>query len=177
MLTIKLKSEYWDEEKEEFINTDCGEIHLEHSLVSISKWESKWKKSFINSDKQIGDELYDYIRCMCKEPISLDLVKSMGVGVIQQIIEYINDPMSATTIKTNGTKRPNREVITSELIYYWMIALNIPFECQEWHLNRLLKLIEVCNLKNDPKKMGKNEILRQNRDLNAARRKALNTKG
>ena len=177
MLTIKLKSEYWDEEKEVFINTDFGEIHLEHSLVSISKWESKWKKSFINSDKQIGDELYDYIRCMSKEPISLDLVKSMGVGVIQQIIEYINDPMSATTIKSNGLKRPNREVITSELIYYWMIALNIPFECQEWHLNRLLKLIEVCNLKNDPKKMGKNEILRQNRDLNAARRKALHSKG
>lgn len=177
MLTIKLKSEYWDEKKEEFINTDCGEIHLEHSLVSISKWESKWKKSFINSDKQIGDELYDYIRCMTKEPISLDLIKSMDADVIQQIIEYINDPMSATTIKTNGTKRSNREVITSELIYYWMIALNIPFECQEWHLNRLLKLIEVCNLKNDPKKMGKNEILRQNRDLNAARRKALHTKG
>lgn len=177
MLTIKLKSEYWDEKNEEFINTDCGEIHLEHSLVSISKWESKWKKSFINSDKQIGDELYDYIRCMTKEPISLDLIKSMDADVIQQIIEYINDPMSATTIKTNGTKRSNREVITSELIYYWMIALNIPFECQEWHLNRLLKLIEVCNLKNDPKKMGKNEILRQNRDLNAARRKALHTKG
>lgn len=177
MLTIRLKSEYWDEEKEEFINTDGGEIHLEHSLVSISKWESKWKKSFINSDKQIGDELYDYIRCMSKEPISLDLVKSMGVGVIQQIIEYINDPMSATTVKSNSRKAPNREIITSELIYYWMIALNIPFECQEWHLNRLLKLIEVCNLKNDPKKMGKNEILRQNRDLNAARRKALNSKG
>lgn len=177
MLTIKLKEEYWDEKKEEFIHTDGGEIHLEHSLVSISKWESKWKKSFINSDKQIGDELYDYIRCMSKEPISLDLVKSMGVGVIQQIVEYINDPMSATTVKSNGPKRPNREIITSELIYYWMIALNIPFECQEWHLNRLLKLIEVCNLKNDPKKMGKNEILRQNRDLNAARRKALHSKG
>ena len=177
MLTIRLKEEYWDEKKEEFINTDGGEIHLEHSLVSISKWESKWKKSFINSDKQIGDELYDYIRCMSKEPISLDLVKSMGVDVIRQIIEYINDPMSATTVKSNGPKTPNREIITSELIYYWMIALNIPFECQEWHLNRLLKLIEVCNLKNDPKKMGKNEILRQNRDLNTARRKALHSKG
>lgn len=177
MLVIKLKTEYWDEEKEEFINTNGGEIHLEHSLVSISKWESKWKKSFINSDKQIGDELYDYIRCMAQEDISIDLIKSMGIDTLREIINYINDPMSATTIRTFGPKTPNREIITSELIYYWMIALEIPFECQNWHLNRLLKLIEVCNLKNNPKKMGRNDILRQNRDLNAARRKALRSKG
>ncbi len=177
MLIIKLKTEYWDEEKEEFINTNGGEIHLEHSLVSISKWESKWKKSFINSEKQIGDELYDYIRCMAQEDISIDLIKSMGIDTLQEIINYINDPMSATTIRTFGPKTPNREIITSELIYYWMIALEIPFECQNWHLNRLLKLIEVCNLKNNPKKMGRNDILRQNRDLNAARRKALRSKG
>lgn len=177
MLTITLKTEYWDEEKEEFINTNGGEIHLEHSLISISKWESKWKKSFINSEKQIGDELYDYIRCMAQEDISIDLIKSIGSDTLSKIIDYINDPMSATTVKTYGPKSPNREVVTSELIYYWMIALNIPFECQNWHLNRLLKLIEVCNLKNNPKKMGRNDIMRQNRDLNAARRKALKSKG
>lgn len=177
MLTITLKTEYWDEEKEEFINTNGGEIHLEHSLISISKWESKWKKSFINSEKQIGDELYDYIRCMAQEDISIDLIKSMDSDTLSKIIDYINDPMSATTVKTYGPKSPNREVVTSELIYYWMIALNIPFECQNWHLNRLLKLIEVCNLKNNPKKMGRNDIMRQNRDLNAARRKALKSKG
>ena len=177
MLTITLKTEYWDEEKEEFINTNGGEIHLEHSLISISKWESKWKKSFINSEKQIGDELYDYIRCMAQEDISIDLIKSMDSDTLSKIIDYINDPMSATTVKTYGPKSTNREVVTSELIYYWMIALNIPFECQNWHLNRLLKLIEVCNLKNNPKKMGRNDIMRQNRDLNAARRKALKSKG
>lgn len=177
MLTITLKTEYWDEEKEEFINTNGGEIHLEHSLISVSKWESKWKKSFINSEKQIGDELYDYIRCMAQEDISIDLIKSMDSDTLFKIIDYINDPMSATTVKTYGPKSPNREVVTSELIYYWMIALNIPFECQNWHLNRLLKLIEVCNLKNNPKKMGRNDIMRQNRDLNAARRKALKSKG
>lgn len=177
MLAITLKTEYWDEEKEEFINTNGGEIHLEHSLISISKWESKWKKSFINSEKQIGDELYDYIRCMAQEDISIDLIKLMDSDTLSKIIDYINDPMSATTVKTYGPKSPNREVVTSELIYYWMIALNIPFECQNWHLNRLLKLIEVCNLKNNPKKMGRNDIMRQNRDLNAARRKALKSKG
>lgn len=178
MLVLNLKTEYWDEEKEEFINTNGGEIHLEHSLISISKWESKWKKSFINSEKQLGEELYDYIRCMAEEDISVDLVKSLGMEVITQIVNYINDPMSATTITSYGSNRsPNREIVTSELIYYWMIALNIPFECQTWHLNRLLKLIEVCNLKNNPKKMGRNDILRQNRDLNAARRKALQSKG
>lgn len=177
MLTIQLKTEYWDEEKEEFITTNGGEIHLEHSLISISKWESKWKKSFINSEKQIGDELYDYIRCMCQEDISLELIKNLGSEAIDQIINYIYDPMSATTVTNIENKTRNKEIVTSELIYYWMIALNIPFECQNWHLNRLLKLIEVCNSKNNPKKMGKNEIYKQNRDLNAARRKALKSKG
>ena len=177
MLVISLKTEYWDEEKEEFITTNGGEIHLEHSLISISKWESKWKKSFISSDKQIGEELYDYIRCMAEEDISIDLIKSMGMDTILSILDYINDPMSATTVTSYGSKAPNRDIITSELIYYWMIALNIPFECQTWHLNRLLKLIEVCNSKNNPRKMGKNDILKQNRDLNAARRKALQSKG
>lgn len=176
MLTITLQNEYWDEEKEEFILTDGKDLHFEHSLVSVSKWESKWKKSFISSDKQLGDELYDYICCMCREDISISLVKTIGAESINKILNYINDPMSATTISNNSNKK-HKEIVTSELIYYWMIALNIPFECENWHLNRLLKLIEVCNAKNDPKKMGKNDILRQNRELNAARRKALNSKG
>lgn len=176
MLTISIKTEYWDEEKEQFINTMGGDLHFEHSLVSISKWESKWKKPFLGSNKT-NAELYDYICCMCEETVTEDLIKSLGDESINRILSYVNDPMSATTVNENKRNKPSREVVTSELIYYWMIALEIPFECQYWHLNRLMKLIDVCNIKNNPKKMGKNEIYKQNRDLNAARRKALKTKG
>lgn len=176
MLTISIKTEYWDEEKEQFINTMGGDLHFEHSLVSISKWESKWKKPFLGSNKT-NTELYDYICCMCEETVTEDLIKSLDEESINRILSYINDPMSATTVNENKRNKPSREVVTSELIYYWMIALEIPFECQYWHLNRLMKLIDVCNIKNNPKKMGKNEIYKQNRDLNAARRKALKTKG
>lgn len=176
MLTISIKTEYWDEENEQFINTMGGDLHLEHSLISISKWESKWKKPFLGSNKT-NEELYDYICCMCKETVTEELIKSLGDESINKILAYINDPMSATTVNENKKSKPSREVVTSELIYYWMIALEIPFECQYWHLNRLIKLIDICNIKNNPKKMGKNEIYKQNRDLNAARRKALKTKG
>jgi len=175
MLEIELKTEYWDEERQQFINTSGQTIHFEHSLYTISKWESKWKKPFLNSDKTY-DEVKDYIRCMCQEEIDLNVINNLGEKEIQKINDYIQDPMSATQINSNDRKKSNR-VVTSELIYYWMTALNIPWECQHWHLNRLLKLIEVCNIENNPKKMDKNAVLKQNRELNAARRKALGSKG
>ena len=154
---------------------------MEHSLLSISKWEAKWKKSYLSSTDKTPEEVLDYIRCMTVRPVNVDpsVYQALTKENIETITNYIQDPMTATTINT--IKRPGRknEVITSEIVYYWMIAQNIPTEYEKWHINRLLTLIEVCAIKNDPnpKKMNRHEIARQNRALNAARRKRYGTRG
>jgi hypothetical protein len=170
--------ELYDEEKEEFITTKPQTLHLEHSLVSLAKWESKWNKPFLTKDNKTYEETIDYIRCMTiTQNVSEDTYRLLTSENIQQVNEYINLPMTATTF-SNQKKTPSKEVVTAEIIYYWMISLNIPFECQKWHLNRLLTLINVCNIKNQPKKkMSKRDILNRNKALNKARREALNTKG
>lgn len=170
--------ELYDEEKEEFITTKPQTLHLEHSLVSLAKWESKWNKPFLTKDNKTYEEIIDYIRCMTiTQNVSEDTYRLLTSENIQQVIEYIELPMTATTF-SNQKKTPSREVVTAEIIYYWMISLNIPFECQKWHLNRLLTLINVCNIKNQPqKKMSRKEIMSRNTALNAARRKRLNTRG
>lgn len=170
--------ELYDEEKEEFITTKTQTLHLEHSLVSLAKWESKWNKPFLTKDNKTYEETIDYIRCMTiTQNVSEDTYRLLTSEHIQQVNEYINLPMTATTF-SNQKKTPSKEVVTAEIIYYWMISLNIPFECQKWHLNRLLTLINVCNIKNQPKKkMSKRDILNRNKALNKARREALNTKG
>lgn len=170
--------ELYDEEKEEFITTKPQTLHLEHSLVSLAKWESKWNKPFLTKDNKTYEEIIDYIRCMTiTQNVSEDTYRLLTSENIQQVIEYIELPMTATTF-SNQKKTPSREVVTAEIIYYWMISLNIPFECQKWHLNRLLTLINVCNIKNQPqKKMSRKEIMSRNTALNAARRKQLNTRG
>lgn len=180
MLQITIPStELWDEQKEEFVYTKEKTLQLEHSLVSISKWESKWNKSFLSSKEKTTEEIIDYIRCMTiTQNVDPEVYTRLSNRTIQQIYDYINAPMTATVFSDTGRKGGNRDVITSELIYYWMIALNIPFECQKWHLNRLLTLIRVCEIKNaPPKKMSKRETMRRNAALNAARRKKYNTKG
>lgn len=169
--------EFFDEDKSEFVTTKSTKLTLEHSLISLSKWESKWEKPFLSSEKTV-QETIDYIRCMTlTQNVDPMIYKALNTQNIQEVFDYINAPMTATKIKP--TKRAsNGEIVTAELIYYWMITLNIPFECQKWHLNKLLTLIEVCSIKNQPsKKMSKNEILRSNRDLNAARRAKYKTKG
>lgn len=170
--------ELYDEEKEEFITTKPQTLHLEHSLVSLAKWESKWNKPFLTKDNKTYEETIDYIRCMTiTQNVSEDTYRLLTSENIQQVNEYINLPMTATTF-SNQKKTPSKEVVTAEIIYYWMISLNIPFECQKWHLNRLLTLINVCNIKNQPKKkMSKRDILNRNKALNKARREKLNTKG
>lgn len=180
MLQITIPStELWDEQKEEFVYTKEKTLQLEHSLVSISKWESKWNKSFLSSKEKTTEEIIDYIRCMTiTQNVDPEIYTRLSNRTIQQIYDYINAPMTATVFSDTGQKGGNRDVITSELIYYWMIALNIPFECQKWHLNRLLTLIRVCEIKNaPPKKMSKRETMSRNAALNAARRKKYNTKG
>lgn len=178
MLRITIPAiEKWDEENQEFIVFDSVTLNLEHSLASISKWEAKWCKPFISSNKTT-EETIDYIRCMTMDDgVSDDVYNNITNANVRDVIKYIESPMTATTF-SESNKGPNREVVTSEIIYYWMIALNIPMECQYWHLNRLLTLTRVCNIKNSPpKKMDKREVLSRNAALNAARKKQLDTKG
>lgn len=180
MLTITIpETELWDETREEYIYTKRQTLQLEHSLVSISKWEGKWCKPFLSSNDKTLEETIDYVKCMTVTPnVKPEIYRCLSSENIEEINKYIAAPMTATWFSEDKTARPSREVITSEIIYYWMVALNIPFECQKWHLNRLLTLIKVCDRKNQPpKKMGKNAIMSRNAALNAARRKKTGSKG
>ena len=180
MLQITVPAtEQWDESKQEFVHMKEQTLQLEHSLVSLSKWESKWCKSFFSNQEKTYEETIDYIKCMTlTQNVKNEVYYCLSDENIAQINRYIESPMTATYFSDSRNGKPNRERITSELIYYSMIALNIPFECQKWHLNRLLTLIKVCNIKNQPpKKMSRREIMNRNAALNAARRKQLNTRG
>ena len=180
MLRITIPAiELWDENKEEFINTKEQTLQLEHSLVSLSKWESKWNKPFLSKDTKTEEEELDYIKCMTiTQNVDPNIYKFIPLNVREEIKEYINAPMTATWFSEDKNTKSSSEQITSELIYYWMIAQNIPFECEKWHLNRLITLIKICIIKSQPpKKMGKKAIMSRNAALNAARRKQLNTKG
>lgn len=169
--------EMFNEKTSEFVYSKETKISLEHSLVSLSKWESRWNKPFLSKDNKTLEETIDYIRCMTiTQNVDPEVYFRLTDENINTINKYIESPMTATTFSDNG--RSSREIITSELIYYWMISLNIPMECQKWHLNRLLTLIRVCNIKNAPaKKMSRREIMDRNAALNAARRKKLNSTG
>lgn len=171
--------EMWNETVEQFTSTEEHVLLLEHSLVSLSKWESAWHKPFLSNPDMTYDEFADYVRCMTiTQNVKREVYKSLSQENIEQIKQYIDDPMTATTFSKDKNKGSSREVVTSELIYYWMITLGIPFECQKWHINRLLTLIKVCNIKNQPpKKMSTRDIMSRNAALNAARRKRLNSKG
>mgnify|MGYP001772045880 FL=1 len=171
--------ELWDEQKQEFINTKEQVLQLEHSLISLSKWEAKWCKVCRSRQEKTQEEIIDYIKCMTITPnVDPEVYNHLTRENIKEIEDYIAAPMTATYFSSDNAGKSSREQVTSELIYYWMIALNIPFECQKWHLNRLLTLIKVCNIKNQPpKKMSKREIMSRNAALNAARRQQLNTKG
>lgn len=179
MLTIEIPDqEFFNEETQEFFTMKGQTLQLEHSLVSLSKWESKWNKPFLSKEDKTAEETIDYIKCMTitqnPKPHIYNLLTDKN---ILEIKNYIDAPMTATTF-SNANQGHSREIVTSELIYYWMISLNIPMKCEKWHLNRLLTLIRVCNIKNGPaKKMSKKEIMSRNAALNAARRKKLNTKG
>lgn len=180
MLKITIPAiELYDEELNEFISSKEQTIILEHSLVSLSKWESKWQKPFLKKDEKTIEETKDYIKCMTiTQNVDDKVYKFLSDDNIIQVRNYIKSEMTATTFANNNNQSVNREIITAEIIYYWMIALNIPFDCQKWHLNRLLTLINVCNLKNaQPKKMGKKDVVNRNAAINAARKKSLHSEG
>lgn len=181
MLQIKIPivSEGWDEKTETFVEPVYRTIQLEHSLVSLSKWESKWCKPFLTKQKKSYEETVDYIKCMTlTQNVDADVYNHLTNDNIDKINKYIEAPMTATWFTEDKKGKSSREQVTSEIIYYWMITLGIPFECQKWHLNRLLTLIRVCNVKNQPnKKMSTKELISRNAALNAARRKQMNSKG
>lgn len=180
MLRITIPEfECYDERTGQFIVIPDTELELEHSLHSLALWESKWNKPFLGKEVKTVDQCLDYVRCMTiSQNISPIVYRGVTSVLFDQINAYIEAPMTATWFNDKENKKPNREIITAEIIYYWMTALNIPFECQYWHLNRLLTLIRVCNIKNTPqKKMTKKEIMDRNRALNAQRKSRLKTHG
>lgn len=176
--------ELYDPEGNLFFKTKDTELTLEHSLVSLSKWESKWKVPFLNNNQFTPEQFIDYVRCMTlTQNVDPSVYTKLTQDNIKEITQYMEDPMTATTINDKNLPRqkgPRRgsQVITSELIYYWMTALNIPFECQKWHLNRLMMLIKVASVEQQPpKQMSKRDIMAQNKSLNAARRAKHMTRG
>lgn len=177
--------EFYDEVKEEFLpQIDIKEtkIQIEHSLISVKKWEQKWHKPFLKDSEKTHEEMMDYIRCMTlTHGVDPKVYSWIPEKIIEEIIEYINDPMTATWFSKNnliGAQKNSREVITAEVIYYWMIALNIPVEFQKWHLNQLLTLIKVVNIKNGkPKKVSAVDAARERAALNKKRREQYNSNG
>ena len=177
------KQEYWDEERERFVYEEAKKecvLQLEHSLISLSKWESKWHKSFLSKkDKKTREETIDYIKCMTLtqnvDPSVYDRITNEN---IKQINEYISNPMSAAHFPEEPKGKINNEPIIADLIYYWMVTLNIPFTCEKWHLNRLIALIRVCNIKNaPPNKTSARDIMSRNAAINEANKKRFKTRG
>lgn len=178
MLSIVIKNNdgIWDEKTQQFITMKEKTLQLEHSLISISKWESKWHKSYFKKEEKTYEETIDYIRCMSIKDIDPNILFFLSKENIDEISRYINDSMTATVLPKDESA--SREIITSELVYYWMLTCGIPIECEKWHINRLLTLIGVFSVKNKPpKKHSQKEIMSRNKALNDARRKQLKTKG
>lgn len=172
--------ELFDERTYEFTSTKPMTLQLEHSLVSLSKWESKWCKAFLKDKQKTSEELCDYIRCMTiTQNVDPMIFTVLPASIIDKVTKYIEEPMTAVKFPKEKNAVTNREVITSEVIYYWMISYGIPFECQKWHLNRLLALINVCGIKSNPpkgKKVSPKDYAAR-RALNAARCAKYHTTG
>lgn len=178
-IEVPISTEGWDEKNEVFVEPKVKILQLEHSLVSLSKWESKWNKPFLTKKDKTSEEVIDYVKCMTlTQNVHPDVYNHLSETNVQQIKEYIKLPMTATTFSDDGKGKSTHRVVTAELIYYWMIAHNIPFDCQKWHINKLLTLIRVCNVESQPRKKRSNgQIMRSNHALNMARRQKFNSRG
>lgn len=181
MLEIEIpdNNDLWDPVKREFLNVKGQILRLEHSLISISKWEEKWKIPYLHSQKT-GKQIIDYVRCMTINQVNdKNIYLSMSIDHMKQIADYIEDPATATTIKRFNKKGGHSDtIVTSELIYYWMVAYNIPHQYEKWRLNRLLTLIEICEIKNQPpKKMSKADLYARQRAINAQNKARFHTTG
>ena len=162
-----------------FIYVKKQTLRLEHSLVSLSKWESKWHKPFLSKKRRTMEESIDYVRCMTlTQNVDPSVYKAITPAILQEVDAYIDAPMTATTFSNMKKDTGGGPKVTAEIIYYWMICHNIPFECQKWHLNRLLTLINVCNAKNQkPQRIPRSEQIALNRKINAANKRRWNTRG
>jgi len=178
MLIIDVEdTEFFNEEDETFSIVSGPTVMLEHSLISLSKWESKHNIPFLSSEKT-SEQTFDYIKLMIVNDVDPECVVYFTKEQIDQIQNYIESAQSATTFNQMPERSGPKEVVTAELIYYWMVGFNIPFECETWHLNKLFSLIRICNIKQSKqKKMPKGEIAQRNRDLNAQRKAMLGTSG
>lgn len=176
--------ELFDEKNNLFINQDEVTLELEHSLVALAKWESKWEKPFLGSDEKSTEETLDYLRCMTLNPdVPPEVYRRINDDHMAQVNKYLEAKMSATwftepKVSGNAPVRRSRETITAEIIYYWIVALQLDWEVQHWHLNRLFTLIKVCNQKNAPeKKRPKRDMVAERQRLNAERKAAMKTQG
>ncbi len=178
MLRVYIKEELFNNETQEFSHLVHGSFDLEHSLVSLSKWESIHQKPFLSDGEKTTEEYLSYLRAMLLRPdVPEELLSRMTEENWAEINAYVNSPQTATIIRQRKKPGP-KKIITSELIYSWMVGFNIPFECQHWHLNRLLTLIQVCGLNNSkPEKMSREEAIAEQRRLNAERKARLGTSG
>lgn len=180
MITIKIpETELYDERTNTFSTIKERTLRLEHSLIAASMWEAKWKRCFTQKPPETNAEIIDYIRCMCLDKNVSDAeLNAIPIDEYNRVLDYISDPMTATTVTDKSNGKSHREVLTTEVIYFYMTAFNIPFSCEKWHLNRLLTLIKVCSAKNsDDGKMSAADIRKQNKALNAARRAKSHSKG
>ena len=180
MLTITIRGkDLWNEITEQFVPVVLGTVELEHSLAALSKWESEFEKPFLGHDEKTTEETFGYIRCMCMDPnVDVTLFDNLSEQNMVDINKYIESKMTATWFKNLPNQARSREIITAEIIYYWMITLNIPLETEHWHLNKLFTLIKVTNEKNAPaKKMPRANAAQQQRDLNRMRQQQHGTSG
>lgn len=180
MLELNIpEREAYDEATGEFITVKPVNLRLEHSLVSISKWESIFEKPFLDNKDKTKEETLEYIKCMTiTQNVDPNTYKLLSASEIEKIEEYLNRKMTASKIKQIDSPKKGGQFVTSELIYYWMISLGIPLECQKWHINRLVTLIRICEEKQKPpKKMSKSARNKYYSDLNAARRNRFGSSG
>ena len=178
MLSLHLQAcRVFDERTQEFLQYPAATLRLEHSLISIQRWESKWHKSYLSSKGFTMEEFLDYIRCMSLDPnVGEDIGLRLTREQFMEIRAYMENSMTATTF-SNLKKEKNAPIITAEIVYYWMTAFNIPFECAKWHINQLLTLIQVCSIKNNPKKGGGDANRASWIEENKARRAMYGSKG
>ena len=180
MLTITVKGvEFFDEEKNEFVYPESFELQLEHSLVSLSKWESKFEKPFLGPGERTNEEVFGYIKAMILTPdVPEEVLDRLSEENLTAINRYMDAKMTATWFNDAPGAPKNREVVTAELIYYWMFSAGIPIDCERWHLQRLITLIRVFDAKSQkPKPMNKAEAARQRAELVEKRRRELGTRG
>ncbi|MCA9392285.1 hypothetical protein KC614_03720 [candidate division WWE3 bacterium] len=177
---VVLGDELWNEETNEFSTVGDVALEFEHSLVSLSKWEAKYEKPFLGKGKKEQEEVFGYLKEMCLTPnVDEEVFYRLSDDNLDAINKYIESKQSATTFGNLPKERGPAETITAELIYYWLVAFQIPFDpCETWHLNRLFSLIRICSIKNTPpKKVNRAEMLSQRSKLNAQRRAQLGTRG